>query len=94
MTNIDKELYITSLDVNKKVYEIEYESTFITKWQILAKDKDHANTIWLDNYKQIFKTENTSNCVCSSIKEYNSIKDTNEIGTITYDQENDETYAL
>jgi len=37
---VDEALYFFEKDVGKKVYEMEYEATYVTKWQVLAEDKD------------------------------------------------------
>ena len=37
---VDESLYFFKKDVGKKVYEIEYEATYITKWQVLADNED------------------------------------------------------
>ena len=37
---IDEALYFSEKDVGKKVYEIEYEATYVTKWQVLANDEN------------------------------------------------------
>ena len=42
---VDEALYFFKKDVGKKVYEMEYEITYVTKWQILAEDKDQAFNI-------------------------------------------------
>ena len=93
MTTIDKELCIQKHDINKKIYEIEYETIYITRWQVIAVNKYDANKIWLDNYKLNLKTDNTINCVCTSIKEDSEIHGTTEIASIKYDVENDEIYT-
>ena len=44
---VDKNLYYFEADVGKKVYEIEHETTYVTKWQVVAENKDQAFDIWL-----------------------------------------------
>ena len=44
---VDESLYFFKKDVGKKVYEIEYEATYITKWQVIANDENEAFNIWL-----------------------------------------------
>jgi predicted trehalose synthase len=37
---VDEALCFFHNDVDKKVYEIEYEVTYVTKWQVIAENKD------------------------------------------------------
>jgi len=92
---VDKNLYYFEADVGKKVYEIEHETTYVTKWQVVAEDRDQAFDIWLENSKEDFNTENSAsnNCVCSYVKDYGQMGDTKEIAKIKYDKEMDEVYA-
>jgi predicted trehalose synthase len=39
---VDESLCLFHNDVDKKVYEIEYEVTYITKWQVIAEDENEA----------------------------------------------------
>ena len=40
MSRADKNLYLSSEDIGKKVYEIEQEITYVVKTQVIAKDDD------------------------------------------------------
>ena len=42
MSRASKELYLSSENIGKKVYEIEEEITFVIKTQVIAKDDDQA----------------------------------------------------
>ena len=90
---VDQALYFFEKDVGKKVYEMEYEITYVTKWQILAEDKDQAFNIWLENHKVDLATEDGKDVVCSYVKDYTQIGNTKEIATIKYNKEDDEVYA-
>ena len=90
---VDEALYFFEKDVGKKVYEIEYEVTYVTKWQVLAKNRDEADQIWLDENKINLSTEDGKDCVCSHTKDYYEIGKTTEIATIKYNKEDDEVYA-
>ena len=90
---IDKNLDYFEADVGKKVYEIEHETTYVTKWQVVAEDRDQAFDIWLEQSKEDLKTEDGTNCVCSYVKDYGQMGDTKEIAEIKYNKEDDEVYA-
>jgi len=90
---VDEALYFFEKDVGKKVYEIESEVTYVTKWQVLAEDKDQAFNIWLENHKVDLATEDGKDCVCSYIKDYTQIGSTKEIAKIKLDIDNDEVIA-
>tara|TARA_R100001082_G_scaffold76619_1_gene44586 strand:- start:261 stop:539 length:279 start_codon:yes stop_codon:yes gene_type:complete len=90
---VDKALYFFEKDVGKKVYEMEYEVTYITKWQVLAENKDQAFDIWLKNHKIDIATEDGKDVVCSYVKDYTQIGSTKEIAKIKYNKEDDEVYA-
>ena len=90
---VDEALYFFEKDVGKKVYEMEYEITYVTKWQILAEDKDQAFKIWLENHKVDIATEDGKDVVCSYVKDYTQIGSTKEIAEIKYNKEDDEVYA-
>ena len=90
---VDEALYFFEKDVGKKVYEMEYEITYATKWQILAEDKDQAFKIWLENHKVDIATEDGKDVVCSYVKDYTQIGSTKEIAEIKYNKEDDEVYA-
>jgi len=86
---VDKNLMYSTNDVGKKVYQLEYETTYVTKWQIVAKDKDEAFDIWLAEHKQDIKVEDSAagNCVCTYVKDYSQLGDTKEIAEIKQDEE-------
>ena len=90
---VDEALYFFEKDVGKKVYEMEYEITYATKWQILAEDKDQAFKIWLENHKIDIATEDGKDVVCSYVKDYTQIGSTKEIAENKYNKEDDEVYA-
>ena len=48
MSKVDKDLYLSSEDIGKKVYEIEQEITYVVKTQVIAKDDDEAFNKWLE----------------------------------------------
>ena len=54
---VDEALYFFEKDVGKKVYEIEYEATYVTKWQVLANDENEAFNTWLEGNKQDLVTQ-------------------------------------
>lgn len=92
---VDKNLMYSTDDVGKKVYEIENETTYVSKWQVIAKDKDEAFDIWLAEHKQELKTEDSaaSNCVCTYVKDYSEMGPTKEIAKIKHDEELNEVIA-
>ena len=90
---VDEALYFFKKDVGKKVYEIEYEATYVTKWQVLANDENEAFNSWLENNKQDLVTEDGKDCVCSYVKDYTQIGSTKEIAKIKLDIDNDEVIA-
>ena len=90
---VDEALYFFEKDVGKKVYEMEYEITYATKWQILAEDKDQAFKIWLENHKVDIATEDGKDVVCSYVKDYSQVGSTKVIAEIKYNKEDDEVYA-
>ena len=90
---VDEALYFFEKDVGKKVYEMEYEITYVTKWQILAENKDQAFDIWLENHKVDIATEDGKDVVCSYVKDYTQIGSTKEIAEIKYNKEDEEVYA-
>ena len=90
---VDEALYFFEKDVGKKVYEMEYEITYVTKWQILAEDKNQAFDIWLAENKQDLVTEDGKDCVCSYVKDYTQLGKTQVIAEIKYNKEDDEVYA-
>ena len=90
---VDRNLNYFEADVGKKVYEIEYEITYVTKWQVVAEDKDQAFNIWLENHKVDLATEDGKDVVCSYVKDYTQIGSTKEIAKIKLDIDNDEVIA-
>ena len=90
---VDEALYFFEKDVGKKVYEIEYEATYVTKWQVLANDENEAFNIWLEGNKQDLVTEDGKDCVCSYVKDYTQLGKTQVIAEIKYNKEDDEVYA-
>ncbi len=90
---VDESLCLFKKDVGKKVYEIEYEATYITKWQVIANDENEAFNTWLAENKQDLVTEDGTNCVCSYVKDYTEIGKTQIIAEIKHNKEDDEVYA-
>ena len=90
---VDEALYFFKKDVGKKVYEIEYEATYVTKWQVLAEDENEAFNTWLAENKQDLVTEDGTNCVFSYVKDYMQLGKTQVIAEIKYNKEDDEVYA-
>ena len=90
---VDEALYYFDKDVGKKVYEIEYDVTYVTKWQILAKDYDEAFKIWLEEHKINMSTEDGKDTVCSYAKDYTQIGKCTKIAKIKYNKKDDEVYA-
>ena len=90
---VDESLCLFHNDVDKKVYEIEYEVTYITKWQVIAEDENEAMNKWLQEHKLDLATEDGKDCVCSYAKDYTEIGKVQEIAKINYNDENDEVYA-
>jgi len=90
---VDESLCFFKKDVGKKIYEIEYETTYVTKWQVLADNKEGAFDTWLAESKQDYVTEDSTNCVCSYVKDYTQIGSTKEIAKIKLDIDNDEVIA-
>ena len=90
---VDKSLCFFKKDVGKKVYEIEYEATYITKWQVIANNENEAFNTWLAENKQDLVTEDGTNCVCSYVKDYTQIGKTQIIAEIKHNKKDDEVYA-
>ena len=90
---VDEALYYFDKDVGKKVYEIEYDVTYVTKWQVIGKDQNDAMNKWLEEHKLDLSTEDGKDCVCSYAKDYTQIGKVNKIATIKYNKEDDEVYA-
>jgi hypothetical protein len=90
---VDEALYFFKKDVSKKVYEIEYEVTYVTKWQVIGEDQNEAMNKWLEEHKLDLSTEDGKDCVCSYAKDYTQIGKVQEIAKIKYNEEDDEVYA-
>jgi hypothetical protein len=90
---VDEALCLFHNDVDKEIYELEYEVTYVTKWQVIAKNKDKAFDIWLENHKLNMSTEDGKDTVCSYSKDYTEIGKCTKIATIKYNEESDEVYA-
>ena len=90
---VDESLCLFHNDVDKKIYEIEYEVTYVTKWQVIAEDENEAMNKWLQEHKLDLATEDGKDCVCSYVKDYTEIGKVQEIAKIKYNEENDEVYA-
>jgi len=90
MTKVDEALVYFDTDDGKKVYEIEYDVTYVTKWQVLAKDDNEALNIWLEEHKIDMSTEDGKDTVCSYAKDYTQIGKCTKIATITYNKKDDE----
>ena len=99
MSRAVKELYLSSENIGKKVYEIEEEITYVVKTQVIAKDDDQAFNKYLECSKTIYSegynaTHNGSDVVNSYAKEYSEQKGTRLIGTIQKEDEKDEDSML
>ena len=99
MSSASKELYLSSEDIGKKVYEIEEEITFVIKTQVIAKDDDQAFNKYLEcnetvNSEGYNAKDNGNNIVNSYAKEYSEQKGTTLIGTIQKEDEKDEDSLL
>ena len=90
---VDESLCLFHNDVDKKVYEIEYEVTYVTKWQVIAEDENEAMNKWLEEHKLDLATEDGKDCVCSYVKDYTEIGKVQEIAKIKYNEKDDEVYA-
>ena len=99
MSRAVKDLYLSSENIGKKVYEIEQEITPVIKTQIIAKDDDEAHKKYLDcsstvNSENYQATDNGCDVVNSYAKEYSEQKGTTLIGTIQKEDEQDEDSML
>ena len=99
MSRASKELYLSSEDIGKKVYEIEEEITFVIKTQVIAKDDDDAFNKYLEcnetvNSEGYNAKDNGNDIVNSYAKEYSEQKGTTLIGTIQKEDEKDEDSLL
>ena len=99
MSRASNELYLSSEDIGKKVYEIEEEITYVVKTQVIAKDDDEAFNKYLEcnetvNSEGYNAKDNGSDVVNSYAKEYSEQKGTTLIGTIQKEDEKDEDSLL
>ena len=99
MSSASKELYLSSEDIGKKVYEIEEEITYVIKTQVIAKDDDDAFNKYLEcnetvNSEGYNAKDNGNDIVNSYAKEYSEQKGTRLIGTIQKEDEKDEDSLL
>jgi len=95
----DKNLYLSSEDIGKKVYEIEEEITYVVKTQVIAKDDDEASNKWIEcndtvNVEGYHTKDNGSDIVNSYCREYSELKGTNLVGIIQREDEQDEDSLL
>jgi len=99
MSRASKELFLSSEDIGKKVYEIEEEITYVVKTQVIAKDDDDAFNKYLEcnetvNSDGYNAKDNGNDIVNSYAKEYSEQKGTTLIGTIQKEDEKDEDSLL
>ena len=99
MSSASKELFLSSEDIGKKVYEIEEEITFVIKTQVIADNDDKAFNKYLEcnetiNSEGYNAKHNGSDVVNSWGKEYSEQKGTTLIGTIQKEDEKDEDSML
>jgi len=99
MSRASKELFLSSEDIGKKVYEIEEEITYVVKTQVIAKDDDDAFNKYLEcnetvNSEGYNAKDNGNDIVNSYAKEYSEQKGTTLIGTIQKEDEKDEDSLL
>ena len=97
--SVDQNLYLSSEDIGKKVYEIAEEVTYVVKTQVIAKNQDEAFDKYLEctdtvNCEGYNAKDNGSDVVNSYAKEYSELKNHREIGTIQREDENDEDSLL
>ena len=99
MSRANQDLYLSSENIGKKVYEIEEEITYVVKTQVIAKDDDEAFNKYLEcnetvNSEGYNAKDNGSDVVNSYAKEYSEQKGTTLIGTIKREDEKDEDSLL
>ena len=97
--SVDQNLYLSSEDIGKKVFEIAEEVTYVVKTQVIAKDNDEAFNKWLNcddtkNCEGYNAKDNGSDVVNSYAKEYSEQKGTTLIGTIQLEDKNDKDSML
>ena len=99
MSTASSELYLSSEDIGKKVFEIAEEVTYVVKTQVIAKDNDEAFNKWLNcddtkNCEGYNAKDNGSDVVNSYAKEYSELKNHREIGTIQREDKDDDDSLL
>ena len=99
MSRAVKDLYLSSENIGKKVYEIEEEITYVVKTQVIAKDDEEAFNKYLEcsdtvNSEGYNAKDNGNDVVNSYAKEYSEQKGTTLIGTIQKEDEQDEDSML
>ena len=99
MSRAVKDLYLSSENIGKKVYEIEEEITYVVKTQVIAKDDDEAFNKYLEcsdtvNSEGYNAKDNGNDVVNSYAKEYSEQKGTTLIGTIQKEDKDDEDSLL
>ena len=95
---LTKELYLSSEDIGKKVYQIEEEVSYVVKTQVIAKDDDEAFNKYLECNEtrncEGYNAKNNGSEIVSGAKEYSQHKGTTLIGTIQKEDEKDEDSLL
>ena len=99
MSRANQDLYLSSKDIGKKVYEIEQEITYVIKTQVIAENDDIAFNKWLECDETInsegYNAKHNGNDIVNSYgKEYSELKVTTLIGTIQKEDEKDEDSLL
>tara|TARA_R100001086_G_C11746811_1_gene234144 strand:- start:44 stop:346 length:303 start_codon:yes stop_codon:yes gene_type:complete len=96
--SVDQNLYLSSKDIGKKVYEIEEEVTYVVKTQVIAKDDDEASNRWIDCSEtkncEGYNAKDNGSDIVSWAKEYSELKGTKLIGTIQLEDKDDEDSLL
>ena len=96
--SVDQNLYLSSKDIGKKVYEIEEEVTYVVKTQVIAKDDDEASNKWIDCSEtkncEGYNAKDNGSDIVSWAKEYSELKGTKLIGTIQLEDKDDEDSLL
>ena len=99
MSRANQDLYLSSENIGKKVYEIEEEITYVVKTQVIAENDDIAFNKYLEcnetvNSEGYNAKHNGHDIVNSYGKEYSELKGTTLIGTIQKEDEKDEDSLL
>ena len=96
--SVDQNLYLSSEDIGKKVFEIAEEVTYVVKTQVIAKNDDEAFNKYLECNETIncegYNAKNNGHDIVSGAKEYSQHKGTTLIGTIQKEDEKDEDSLL